>query len=138
MSTLSTNVHTFRTEDAPAHALDALQNNLAEDWNDLEAVTRYLDSGEYIDIAHELADSAEAVIYTSQALALYTSGYLDNVDIDEYAAGMNGEYSAQDVIDRLVTALSYEWHRTEYATALEGALISRCAQLITDKATATR
>ena len=138
MSTLSTSVHTFRTEDAPAHALDALQNNLAEDWNDLEAVTRYLDSGEYIDIAHELADSAEAVIYTSQALALYTSGYLDNVDIDEYAAGMNGEYSAQEIIDRLVTALSYEWHRAEYATALEGALISRCAQLITDKATATR
>lgn len=134
MSTLSTNVHTFRTELAPAHALDALQNSLAEDWHDLEAVTRYTDSGDYIDLAHELADSAEAVIYFSQALALYASGYLDDVDADDHAFGIN-EGSAQATIDKLVTALSYEWHRAEYATALESALLSRCAYLITQKAT---
>ncbi len=98
-----------------------------------EYAVEYLDTTDPDDIepsewAHETADSLAAVIYTGQALALYAAGILDNEDDDAVAASLDGldhTDGAADIITRLVTGLSFEWHRRVLLEAVEAEIEAR-------------
>ena len=93
--------YAFTNTDAPAYAAEWLDS--LDSLEDAEQ--------EASDWAHEQADSMAAVIYTYQALTLYTAGITDDEDDDMIPATLAGDEHASEVINTLVTGLSYAWHR---------------------------
>lgn len=89
--------------DAPAYAAEWLDSLDPDEIDNAEDTVT--------DWAHEQADGMAAVIYTYQALALYTAGITDDEDDDMIEPTLAGDEHASEVINTLVTGLSYVWHR---------------------------
>jgi hypothetical protein len=111
----------FTNRDAAEYAAEFLDHLDPDEFEDLDRDDSPLD-----DWAHETADGLAAVIYTGRAVALYASGLLDDEDaVADYLDGLDSTDSATAIIDRLITVLSYEWHRRILRDAVESLVEER-------------